>query len=427
MLSAGEIEEGLVLGYERRGSEVKGAGLRSDMPLLIKVVRAALGLGNLQDGGHVIIGIDDKKLAQMEPGLNEAELASWQEYDDLATVMKAYSDPPLRFDVAARTLSNGKSVVAIQVFEFTDLPHLCAKDAKDLRKGALYVRPRGMPSTIEVASSVEMREVLDLASAKRLRDFFTTAERAGVNLSGGQDDDVAYAQQRQDAFEPSSDVAVKVQSRGHWQVSIRPERYQHDRLPHVQLGAVLAGAVVRRRGWPVPFIDDRIPTSHGDDWIGQDIAAETVNKYEAWRFFESGQFNHLRVVSAEWREHHDATPVPVGFKSVIEVWEILFYLTEIFELAGRLGLETSKGGSVTLAVQLKLGPATALVGGFPDRVPMDPRPAPVRLSERVVIVPTEKLIGEYGPLAADMVLDIFTRFGWNTTAQQLQILQRELY
>jgi hypothetical protein len=82
---------------------------------------------------------------------------------------------------------------------------------------------------------------------------------------------------------------------------------------------------------------------------------------------------------------------------------------------------------VTLAVQLKLGPATALVGGFPKRVPMDPRPAPVRLSERVVIVPTEKLIGEYGTLAADMALNIFTRFGWNTTAQQLQILQRELY
>ncbi len=51
-----------------------------------------------------------------------------------------------------------------------------------LRNGALYVRPRKVPETSEVASAVEMREVLDLATQKALRAYVETAQRAGVAL-----------------------------------------------------------------------------------------------------------------------------------------------------------------------------------------------------------------------------------------------------
>ena len=90
------------------------------------------------------------------------------------------------------------------------------------------------------------------------------------------------------------------------------------------------------RGWPVPFVDHRAELLRGDDWTGQDIDAEIVSHYEAWRFFTSGQFNHLRAVSADWRTGQEATAVPVGAHAVIEVWEILYYVTELFELAARL-------------------------------------------------------------------------------------------
>ncbi|MFE4456097.1 helix-turn-helix domain-containing protein [Nocardia tengchongensis] len=427
MLSTEEIEYLLALGYERREFEVKGPGLRSDRHLVMKVVRAALSLGNLQDGGHVIIGIDDKRLQQMEPGLNDDQVASWLEYDQMAIEFRKYSDPPLRFDLGKHTLSNGKQIVAIQVFEFTDSPHLCAKEYPDvLRKGALYVRSRGVPETSEVASSVEMREVLELASAKRLREFFTTADRAGMALSAGPTDDELYAQQREQAGVSQSAVVSKIKSRGHWMVSIRPERYQVDRLQHSQLDPALAAAVVRRRGWPVPFIDDRKLPTHGDDWIGQDIDAESVNEYESWRFFESGQFNHLRAVSAEWRMWPMPPVLPPGFESIIEIWEILYYLTELFELAGRLGLATAKGESMTIAVTLNLRPNTALIDDNP-RHSHGIFPAPLYLSEKSMTVTTENLVSEFGPLAARMAIDIFSRFGWNPTLQQLQILQRGLY
>lgn len=82
--------------------------------------------------------------------------------------------------------SKSRRNAVLEVHEFSDVPHLCARGyEKVLRKGALYVRSRKLPETTEVPSSNEMREVLDLAAEKRLRAFVESAERAGVKLTVG--------------------------------------------------------------------------------------------------------------------------------------------------------------------------------------------------------------------------------------------------
>lgn len=183
MLSANEIEEGLALGRESRWLEVKGPGSRTEDHMVAKVAHAALGLGNLRDGGHVVIGIDDSAVSSLLPGLSDEQLASWVAHDDLARKLANYADPPLDFSVAAVDLSSGAKVAVIEVFEFTDIPHFCARDYGDvLEKGKLYVRPRRAPETAVVPSSVEMREVVELAIEKRLRSYVETAERANVVL-----------------------------------------------------------------------------------------------------------------------------------------------------------------------------------------------------------------------------------------------------
>ncbi len=207
MLSAEEIEEVLRGGYELRGFELKGPGSREDAHFFAKVARAVLGLGNLRDGGHVILGIGDVDPAAMGPGLDADDIASWLAYDDVARKLATYADPPVRFAVAERVLSSGAIVAVLEVFEFDDIPHFCAKDYPPaLRKGALYVRPRKVPETSEIASSVEMREILDLATEKALRAFVERAQRAGVELStqrppkpSGPDDD-RYESERGQAW-----------------------------------------------------------------------------------------------------------------------------------------------------------------------------------------------------------------------------------
>jgi predicted HTH transcriptional regulator len=183
MLTGHEIEDILRVGHETPGFEFKGPGARTDSYFLAKIARAALSLGNLRDGGHIIIGIDDKNPAALGPGLDQSQFDSWTDFDKLSRSLAVYSDPPLGFDVEGMSLSTGAAVAVIQVREFVDVPHLCAKGYDGvLRVGALYVRPRKVPETSEVAGSVEMRDVLELAIEKGVRRFVQTAVRAGLHL-----------------------------------------------------------------------------------------------------------------------------------------------------------------------------------------------------------------------------------------------------
>jgi len=206
MLSGAEIEESLRFEHERRGFELKGPGRRDELDFFVKVVRAVLGLGNLRDGGYVVIGIDDKDPASLGPGLAEEELESWA-YDEVARGLAVYADPPIDFEIGAVELSSSATVVVIEVAEFADLPHICQKAYEGkLRQGAIYVRPRRVPETSEIASHVEMRELIDLAVEKGLRAYIATAERAGVELRAGADtsyesDAAAFEAERGEAWE----------------------------------------------------------------------------------------------------------------------------------------------------------------------------------------------------------------------------------
>jgi hypothetical protein len=185
MLSAKEIETALDTGHELRALEVKGPLPATDPRFFAKVTRAALSMGNLRDGGHVVIGIADDDLGAMLPGLSPDDLATWVAFDDVSQRMAEYTDPPLRLHIEEFSLSTGAVVAVIEVGEFVDTPHLCASDYSGvLRRGAVYVRSLKMPQTAEIASSAEMRALLDLATQKALRSYVETAERAGVHLQG---------------------------------------------------------------------------------------------------------------------------------------------------------------------------------------------------------------------------------------------------
>jgi predicted HTH transcriptional regulator len=188
VFSTEELEDYLRTGYERRGFELKGPGKSDDKRFLAKVARAALSMGNLRDGGYVVIGIDDAAPQAMLPGLDGDQLASWLDYDAVSARLAVYCDPPLSFHLAEHELVTKSRVVVLEISEFADIPHLCACGYPDvLREGGLYVRPRRIPETAEVASSVEMREVVDLAAEKRLRALIETAERAGGAIVARRD------------------------------------------------------------------------------------------------------------------------------------------------------------------------------------------------------------------------------------------------
>lgn len=200
--------------HEQHGLEFKGARPRSDRLFFAKVVRAMLGMANRRDGGTVIIGVDESAGKLVPTGLTPADLHTWR-HDDLATDVANYADPPITFDAVERSFE-GKSFVVIQVSEFDDVPILCKKPynhsttrpggrsetVKVLRDGACYVRSRRKPETTDIPSQAEMRELLDLATAKSLQRLVSQLRSAGVSLQGvpAPSDTARFDQQLTDLF-----------------------------------------------------------------------------------------------------------------------------------------------------------------------------------------------------------------------------------
>ena len=187
-----QFAELLVLSYEPRGLEFKGARPRTDRLFFARVVRACLGMANLRDGGRVIIGVDERGGVLDPVGLSDADLATWR-YDDIAAGLATYADPMITFDIYVHEYQ-GRRFVELEVHEFDELPILCRTTYMErpptqqviLREGACYVRRRGKPETSEIPTQSEMRELLDLAIEKGVRRFIARARAVGLVLGTGE-------------------------------------------------------------------------------------------------------------------------------------------------------------------------------------------------------------------------------------------------
>ncbi|HEX3240306.1 MAG TPA: hypothetical protein VHR18_09245 [Solirubrobacterales bacterium] len=226
-----------------------------------------------------------------------------------------------------------------------------------------------------------------------------------------------------------NELIEKIKSKGYWDISILPEPFKADRYHYETLEGVLARATVRLRGWPVPYIDYNAGFKRGEDWIGQEIDGQVTSHYEAWRFFMSGQFNQLRAVSADWREGQEATPTPpeFDFASVIEVWEILYYVTEVFELAARFTMGGPPAEKMKIVVRLHGLKDRGLVVGQNNRSPFA-FPYKATLPDYCVerVLSNDALLGGASEAAVQMSRDFFLRFGWQPSTEQLVEMQEEL-
>lgn len=356
MVTVSEVEQLLALSHETRSFEVKGPGGLGDKAFCARVARAVMAMGNLRDGGLVCLGIDDSRMADMLPGLSQTRLLEWSNFDDVSDALARRSDPPVAFELSPMTLSSGVAVVVIEVAEFETVPHVCTRDFQDvLRNGMTYVRPRGKPESVPVPSHGDMRELLDLAITKGVREFVRRAGSAGVALPGpGATPDKTRAafevESRAAWAQPSATVARIVQG-GYTDVAIRPGPFQPDRISPDRLEAVVSENTVRLRGWPVPYVDHRIPVLRHQTWIGQDIEPQSVPHGEAWRLCASGQFLHRRILATDLVSSAELSPQAPGATGAVAVWDVLLCMVEATELAARLA---TVAGSETVIITASL-------------------------------------------------------------------------
>ena len=221
------------------------------------------------------------------------------------------------------------------------------------------------------------------------------------------------------------DLISRIRSKAHWDVVIRPDdSFENERVDYGQLEELLATRAVSFRGWPVPMVDLRASPLRGEDWIGQDVDAAMVDHYEAWRLYCSGQFLQLRSVSADWDRSRRQSPQR---PRAIEVWEIVYYLTELYELAARLCLSEAGGDPMWIGATLNQLESRRLIVGQSNRVEFfenyhfNQPPCTVQRS-----YPRDTVVAESRRLAADAARRILVRSGWKPSVEQLMEHQQEL-
>jgi len=147
-----------------------------------KIIRAILAMSNLQDGGYVIIGVEQDNENNYQPiGMTEEEALTY-EYDDVLEMANSYADPFVTINIKSIEY-NGKWIIIIAVAEFVELPVICKKEYPEiLEAGRIYVRPYRKPESSAKITSTELREIIELASKKSLRKHLETMAYAGINV-----------------------------------------------------------------------------------------------------------------------------------------------------------------------------------------------------------------------------------------------------
>ena len=181
MAEPDQLEALLQAGRETQGVELKASMGWSDPSTQGKVLRAALAMANRRGGGILAFGFVDPEGQGTHQivGMPQTESRSFKQ-DNVLALVNAHATPHVELSVKHREIG-GKRVVAIVVEEFADYPVICAKDfvvAKRLAvtRGKLYCRSRRMAESVEVQSPDDMRDIIDLATAKGLERYYRLRE-----------------------------------------------------------------------------------------------------------------------------------------------------------------------------------------------------------------------------------------------------------
>jgi predicted HTH transcriptional regulator len=151
-----------------------------------------LAFSNVQDGGTIIIGIEDGTLARQ--GTDERTRGGYK-IDIMRDQMTAYADPHVVFSVDFPIDRQGLQYVCIRIEPFSEIPVLCRRDSADTQAGALYYRNRNRRmESAKVSNSYDMREIIENATVLMMRRM----QRIGFGVDGSATVDATELEKTRD-------------------------------------------------------------------------------------------------------------------------------------------------------------------------------------------------------------------------------------
>lgn len=182
-------------GYERlhervcstldRCQETQAIDFKESAPwesLKWRLIKTIMAMGNLRDGGVIIIGASEREDDWELTGISQEHLTTY-DVDNITDAINIYASPPMQVEIVRVKYSNDQIFLALHAKEFEYFPYVCNSNSPArigvLREGEVYIRPPGKPQTKKVTNALEMADLLELAAEKRARSMISTARRIG--------------------------------------------------------------------------------------------------------------------------------------------------------------------------------------------------------------------------------------------------------
>jgi hypothetical protein len=417
VLTANIIRQQLYQGAETKNLDYKqGFDWNAcDSDTRLGFIKDVLGMSNAQDGGVILIGVADNSYQVI--GVTDQQSESFDQ-TRLADAVRRYSDPCCGLQLYKLEIDN-KNIIAVEVREFKDVPHLCKMDANSsssgksiLRRGALYVRT-DRATTEEVNTVEEMRNLLGRALKAR-GDSIVSSIRA--LLAGSP-----LVERTPDEFERQINESAGffgrqgfAQEEGKWKLTSYPVGFERERIgdPRV-ITTRLQRSAVSLRGWSFPRIrSDSISNFNGgveSSFSGKPLV---VMHKEAFRAYQSGLFAWQGVF---WE---DGSPLDSGKKDMTfinGIWqmvEFFLFLSRYYEF-----LQDDEGVSIQIeATGLQdreltaRDPLVSWDGGYVSKVQSFTFDRTVRAVE---------LKASPLDLAAESSRRLLLLFNWNSVTDQI--------
>jgi hypothetical protein len=226
--------------------------------------------------------------------------------------------------------------------------------------------------------------------------------------------------------EMNEELLKDIKSAGYWRINFRPVSALAEKLTMDKCKEAVFASNVSLRGWDYPHLPLGKDGSSGLEYGDEFIEAWTSFMFfrEFWRIYRSGQFLHYRGM---WEDREEFPNKPQDpFISIIEV---IYLFTEITEFASRLAnaLALEKGLSITISAHNTAGRRLYVGQGRMNF--FQPK---TTVADQITVEAILPLDGSKTPqqVALSLSKDVFDRFGWNPSndqieADQLRLLRRQ--
>ena len=160
------------LGFLREGRAIDYKRSASWKDLQWKIVKTALAMANLRDGGLIIVGVSEDPQGWSLTGVENSHLATF-EVDAIKATIDKFASLPIQLDIVTHDYA-GIRFLAFAVGRFNRSPIICRANGPQqlsqtdrLEAGAIYVRPEGVARTQRVSTAEEMDELIEMAAEAR--------------------------------------------------------------------------------------------------------------------------------------------------------------------------------------------------------------------------------------------------------------------